>query len=144
MFIWIMKSKFCDSLHSCCTRFIDPELLNYNPQTNLGLVEQRKLTKFVFYSNWTRWKTEQNCWNQRWWSVAVMLPNSDPFKVFIIYYCQRDSTLGVFKEIFVLQKWDFKNDLDLHFQDHLLQEWDGQLQCEYFGENMMKIGCNHL
>ena len=31
-------------------------------------------------------------------------------------------------------------DLDLHFQDHMLQELDSQAHCDHFGENMMKIG----
>ena len=31
-------------------------------------------------------------------------------------------------------------DLDLHFEDHLLQELDGQTHCNHFGENLMKIG----
>ena len=33
----------------------------------------------------------------------------------------------------------FLNDLDLHFQGHLLQELDGQPQCDHFGGNLMKI-----
>ena len=28
-------------------------------------------------------------------------------------------------------------DLDLHFQGHLLQEFDVQIQCDHFGENFM-------
>ena len=31
-------------------------------------------------------------------------------------------------------------DLDLYFQGHLLQRKDGQTQCDYFGENLIKSG----
>ena len=39
---------------------------------------------FVFHSTWKRWKMAHNLWNQRWWSLVVMLPNPDSLRIF--YY----------------------------------------------------------
>ena len=63
-------------------------------------------------------------------------------KFLITCYRQRDSTLGVFFRIIRVSKNKIilNFDLDLHFQGHLLQESDDQIQCNHFGENFMKIG----
>ena len=63
-----------------------------------------------------------------------------PLKWLTTYHCQRDLTLGVFRNIHVSKMRTFANSyLNLHFQGHLLQELDGQTKCDKFGENLIKI-----
>ena len=63
------------------------------------------------------------------------------FQFFITYYRQRDLTLGGFFTNIRSSKIDYflNFDLDLRFQDYLLQELDDQLQCNHFAEDLMKI-----
>ena len=65
-----------------------------------------------------------------------------PLKFVTNYYRQRDFTLGVFLGNICVSKMSIivNFDLDLKFHAHLLQEFDGQIQCDHFGENLMKIG----
>ena len=96
---------------------------------------------FVFHFAWKRWKTKQNFWNQRRWSLAAIAWIRIPWNFLITYYRQRDLTLGVFRNIRASKMRILKNcGIDLHFQCHQLQELDDQTQCDHSGEILMKFG----
>ena len=71
----------------------------------------------------------------------VIVLNSDSFQFFVIFYHQREFTLGVIFRNIQASKMQFffmDFDLALQFQGHLLQDLDGPPPCDNFGENFMK------
>ena len=72
----------------------------------------------------------------------MMLPNSDNLDFFDYQLPSASFDAGrFFRNIRAWRTWISVNFLiDIHFQGYLLQELDGQIQCDHFGVNLMKIG----
>ena len=67
-------------------------------------------------------------WIRRRWSIAMKLPNPDPFQFFYYLLPLAKFDIGIFfRNIRASKMRIFVNfDLDLHFQGYLIQELDGQ------------------
>ena len=63
-----------------------------------------------------------------------------PLKFLTAYYREQNLTRGVFRNIHdSIMRIFVHFNINLHFQDHLLQELNDQTQCDHLDENLMKI-----